>query len=399
MTVTADVFNLYVFLEIAGLAAYALVATRAGGPAALAALRYLLAGTVGATFYLLGVGYLYVATGTLAMADLAPALAAVGHDSPTVVAAFVLVVVGLGTKVALFPVHAWKPDAYASAPADVAALLAAVGSTVPGYALVRVVFDVFTVDFLVAVPAARALLVGGGLVSVLAGGYLTLRQSEGRRLLAYSSVLQFGLVVVGLGVATTAAVTAAVLLLLANGVAKAGLFVAAGRLEAAAGPAVGDWAGLARDRPVLGVAVAVAFASLVGLPPTVGFAGKWYLALAAVDASRPVAAAVVLASTLVSLAYAGRVVEHLYFGTATADGTRAATDGGRPVEDEEPVGDPGDDAVRGGRHPAGTGRALDRRATAVVALAAAGTLALGLGSTAVADWVAPVVGAWLEGSA
>ena len=390
MAVTADVFNLYVFLEIAGLAAYALVASQRGPTAALAALQYLLVGTVGATFYLLGVGYLYVATGTLAMADLGPELAAVGYDSPLVVAAFLLVSLGLGVKVAVFPLHTWKPDAYAAAGTDVAALLAALGSTVPGYALVRIVFDVFTADFFGAVPLVQTAFVAAGLVSVVAGGYLTFRQSNVRRLLAYSSVLQFGLVVVGIGLATPGAITAALLLVLANGIAKGGLFVAAGLFEREFGArTVGSYAGRARDRPVVAAGVAVAFASLVGLPPTVGFAGKWYLALAAVEVRGWVVAVVVLASTLVSLAYAGRVVERLYLtpptpgdagvaDSAMADG--GAADGG---------------AASGGAADGGVEATRRGRAVLVVALAAVATLALGLGSTALADWFAPVVEVWV----
>jgi len=369
--VTADVFNLYVFLEISGLAAYALVATRRTGTAALAALQYLLVGTVGATFYLLGVGYMYIATGTLAMAELRPALAAVGYGSPLVVAAFAFVVVGLGVKLALFPVHAWKPDAYAAAPADVAALLAALGSTVAGYALVRLTFDVFTVGFLAAVPAARIGLLAAGVAGVAAGGYLTLLQSDVRRLFAYSSILQFGLVLLGVGLATATAVLAALVLLVANALAKGGLYVATGTLARDGATTVAGYAGRARDRPAVAASVAVALTSLVGLPPTVGFAGKWLLALAAVEAGAWVVASVVLASTMVSLAYAGRVVERLYLGEGgDARVPPAATDGGAD---------------------AGPGR----RAVATVAVVAVALVALGLGSTLLVDWLAPVVEVWI----
>lgn len=373
VVVTADVFNLYVFLEISGLAAYALVAGREGVGRALAALRYLLVGTVGATLYLLGVAYAYVATGTLAMAELEPALAAAGHDSTLVVAAYVLIALGLGVKLALFPLHGWKPSAYAAAPRDVAALLATLGSTVAGYALVRLTFGVFGVEFLQAVPGVRLGFVAAGTAGVVAGGYLTLRRGDLRRLLSYSSVLQFGLFTVALGVATPGAVTGAVLLLVANAIAKGGLFVAAGHVERAVGWTVEDLAGLGCEAPVLAGGVAVAFASLVGLPPTVGFAAKWYVAVAAVETGSWGAATVVLVSTLVSLAYAGRVVERLYLAvpvTATETGGLAA-DGGTAVD--------------------GPSR---RRVTAVVTVTAVALVVLGFGSTAVAEWLAPVVEVW-----
>jgi multicomponent Na+:H+ antiporter subunit D len=373
IAITADVFNLYVFLEISGLAAYALVAGRHGTRAALAAFHYLLVGTIGATLYLLGVGYLYVATGTLGMAGLRAELAAVGYGSPLVVTAFVLVTVGLGVKLALFPLQAWKPDAYAAATPDVSALLATLGSTVPGYALVRLVFDVFTVSFLDAVPIVRTGLVVVGVASVAAGGYLALRQSDVRRLLAYSSVLQMGLVVLGLAVATPAAVTAALVLLIGNAVAKGGLYAATGVFAGRFGATTVDgYAGLGRDAPLTAAAVSVALISLVGLPPTVGFAGKWYLVVAAVDSRGWVVVAIVLLSTLVSLAYAGRVVEQLYLAAAPGGAEPVATDGGGLAD----------------------GPAHERTVVFVV-VAALATVFVGLGSTELAAWFAPVVEGWL----
>ncbi|MDS0282665.1 proton-conducting transporter membrane subunit [Haloarcula onubensis] len=369
VVVTADVFNLYVFLEISGLAAYALVASARGVEPALAALQYLLVGTVGATLYLLGVGYAFVATGTLSMADLSVALAAAGHDSTLVVAAFALMTVGLSVKLALFPLHAWKPDAYAAATPAVATVLAALGSTVAGYALVRIVYDVFTAAFFDAVPAMQTLLLAAAATSVVAGGVLALRTSDARRLLAYSSVSQYGLFGVGLAMATPTSVTGALVVLVGHAVAKGGLFVAAGDAARRHGAtAVEDYAGLADRDPLTAAAVAVLGVSLVGLPPTVGFAGKWSLALGAIAAGSWVVATVVLASTLLALAYVGRLVERCYLGSADAvspGGVRA--DGGVPAS-----------------------------ASVVVLVAAAAlVVALGLGSSALAAWFAPVVEGWL----
>jgi multicomponent Na+:H+ antiporter subunit D len=371
VVVTADVFNLYVFLEISGLAAYALVAHARGADAALAALKYLLVGTVGATLYLLGVGYAFVAAGTLSMADLAPALAAAGHDSTLVVAAFALMAVGLGVKLALFPLHAWKPDAYASAPPAVAAALAALGSTVAAYALVRLTYGVFTATFLEAVPTVRTILLVAGAVSVVAGGLLALREDDVRRLFAYSSVSQFGLVALGVGLASPTALVGALLALVGHAVAKGGLFVSTGALAREFGVrTVTAYAGLARRSPVHAASVAVLAVSLVGLPPTIGFAAKWYLALGAVETGSWAVAGVVVLSTLLSLAYAGRLVERCYLGGGAA-----------PVEGPQtPVTD-------GGRG--------DRSALVVTLIAAALVVALGLGSTAMAEWFAPVVEGWL----
>lgn len=313
--VTADVFNLYVFLEISGLTAYALVASRDGGPAAVAALNYLLVGTVGASLYLLGVGYAYVATGTLDMATLGERVVAADGGGTLLVTAFALMAVGLGVKAALYPLHTWKPDAYATAPTGITALLSALVSTVAAYALVRLLLVAFTVEFLLANPVVEAALVAVGVGSVLAGSLLAFRASEVTRLLAYSSVAQFGVVTVGIAVASATALSGAVVQLLGHAVMKGGLFLAAGVVAVRFGvERVDGYDGLAREAPLTAAVVATLALGLIGIPPTVGFAGKFYVALGAVQAGSWVAAGVVVASTVLSLAYLGPLVGRMYVG-------------------------------------------------------------------------------------
>ncbi|MFC5368397.1 proton-conducting transporter membrane subunit [Salinirubrum litoreum] len=412
VVVTADVFNLYVFLEISGLAAYALVASARDVDAAVAAFTYLLVGTVGATLYLLGVGYVFVATGTLAMADIAVALPTVGYDSTLVIAGFVLMAVGLSVKLALFPLHSWKPAAYASAPPAVAAMLAALGSTVAGYALLRLTYGVFGVAFLGAVPTVQVLLVVGGLVSVVAGGVLALRATDVRRLLAYSSVSQFGLFAVGLALATPLAVAGALVTLVGHAVAKGGLFVAAGALARAGDlRTLDDYAGLGRRAPVVAGAIALLGTSLVGLPPTVGFAGKYLLALGGLEQGSALgllSAGIVVLSTLLSLAYVGRLVERLYLGsppgatptesesaTDRREGADAATDGGVSPSADGGVSDTDADASQAGGDDGVDPISPATPALVVLVVAAVLVLALGLGSSALTDWLAPVVEGWL----
>jgi len=308
--VTGDVFTLYVFLEISGLAAYGLVASASGGDAALAALKYLLVGTVGATFYLLGVGYLYAATGTLNMAALAATLSA---ESTLTVVAFGCVVLGLAVKMALFPLHVWKPDAYEHAPWAVSVLLAALVSTVAGYALIRLTYGVFTVQFFAANPLVDEVLIAGACVSVLAGGILAFRQQSVSRLFAYSSITQFGLATLGIALGTVPAVVGAVVQLLGHGVMKGGLFAAAGVIETRTRASTVDaYAGRSEDAPFASGALAVIACGLVGIPPTVGFVAKWYLAVGALEADSLFVFGVVLASTFLSLTYFGRLVQRLY---------------------------------------------------------------------------------------
>jgi multicomponent Na+:H+ antiporter subunit D len=328
MSVTGDVFNLYVFLEISGLATYALVASAGTGRSAVSALKYLLFGTVAASLYLLGVGYALVATGTLNMADLAVELAAVGYDSPLVLASFGFVVVGLATKTALFPLHTWQPDAYNDSPDSVSALISALVSTVAAYALLRIVYTVYTPAFFDAVPVARDAIVVFACLSIVVGSVLAVAQSEVKRMLAYSSVSQYGLVVVGLAIGTRAALFGAVVHLVGHAIMKGGLFVAAGTVDDLTGAkTVEEYAGLADRFPVLGGASAVLMLAMVGVPPAVGFAGKWYIALGAVRAGTWPVAVVIFASTLLTLAYFAILVERMFVAPASAS-VRAATDGG-----------------------------------------------------------------------
>ena len=328
MSVTGDVFNLYVFLEISGLATYALVASAGTGRSAVSALKYLLFGTVAASLYLLGVGYALVATGTLNMADLAVELANAGYDSPLVLASFGFVVVGLATKTALFPLHTWQPDAYNDSPDSVSALISALVSTVAAYALLRIVYTVYTPAFFEAVPVARDALVVFACVSIVVGSVLAVAQSEVKRMLAYSSVSQYGLVVVGLAIGTRAAVFGAIVHLVGHAIMKGGLFVAAGTIDDLIGArTVDEYAGLADRFPVLGGASAVLMLAMVGVPPAVGFAGKWYIALGAVRAGTWPVAIVIFASTLLTLAYFAILVERMFVAPASSS-VRAATDGG-----------------------------------------------------------------------
>ena len=334
MTVTGDVFNLYVFLEITGLAAYGLVATGRGGSAAMAALKYLLLGTIGASLYLLGVGYLLAATGTLNMADLAAKIAAVGYDSTLIVTAFGLIAGGLAVKTALFPVHTWQPDAYSRAPDTVSALISALVSTVSAYALARLLFSVFTVDFFRAVPAARWALLTVACVSIVAGSLLAVSQTDIQRMLAYSSVSQFGLIVAGFAIGSQLAVVGATAHLIGHAVMKAGLFAATGIVRRETGATtIAEYAGLGGRIPVAAAGFSVLAVAMVGVPPAVGFVGKWYIVVGAVEAELWPVVAVVLASTLLTLAYFARLIERLYFAEPTPGEAPDPTvpDGGRGV--------------------------------------------------------------------
>ncbi|ELY54871.1 proton-conducting transporter transmembrane domain-containing protein, partial [Natronococcus jeotgali] len=353
ISLTGDVFNLFVFLEITGLATYAMISSGDGPESAVAALKYLILGTVGASLYLIGVGFLFMATGALNMevlgAEAIPAiLEAGGRDLTLLRAAFAFVFVGFALKVAQWPLHTWQPDAYQHAPDGITPLIAALVSTAYAYALGRVMFTVFGVEFLTTTPYLQEIVVAVGAVSVVAGSALAVLQQDVKRMFAYSSVSQFGLVVAAYGALTETALVGAVVHLVGHGVMKAGLFVAVGIVAISYDArTVDEYAGLADDRPFLAGPIALLLAALIGIPPAAGFVGKWYIALGAVEAELWPVAGVILLSTMLTLAYSARLLEKMYFTPAPSvesPGERGvATDGGeRSRSSSEPRSDGGD---------------------------------------------------------
>lgn len=334
ITFTGDVFNLFVFLEITGLATYGLIAKNDSGKAAYAALKYLILGTLGASIYLLGVGFLYLATGTLNMIDLSQELAMVGYDEPLILAGFTFIVVGFSIKVAQWPVHTWQPDAYQHAPDGVTPLIAALVSTISAYALGRVLYTVFTVDFLQSTPFAANSLVVIGSVSVVAGSVLAVMQWDLKRMLAYSSVSQFGLIVAAYGLVTETAFLGAMIHLVGHGLLKVGLFIGVGIVAFTIGVrTIDEYAGVARQQPFVAGALALLGIALIGIPPSVGFLGKWYIAVGSVEAALWPVAAIIFLSTMLTLAYVAKIGEKMYFQTEvgashTVRSTPLLADGG-----------------------------------------------------------------------
>ncbi|MGI6226337.1 MAG: monovalent cation/H+ antiporter subunit D family protein [Peptococcales bacterium] len=325
MMITGDVFNLYVFLEIASLAGYGLIAA-GGNKSTVAAFRYLLIGTIGASFYLLGIGYLYAVTGSLNMADLSELLVPL-INTPPVMVAIVMLVIGLGIKMALFPLHGWQPDAYTYSHPAATAFIAGVMAKVPAYAALRFFFFIMAAT---TGPVYKALQIMGLLAAagIIVGSIMAIAQKDFRRMLAYSSVAQIGYIVVGLAIGNSLALIGAVLHIINHAVMKSCLFLVAGGVKWRTGEhTIDKYIDLSKKMPLSMGALVIAALSMVGLPPTAGFFSKWYLVLGAIEKDMWFYVVIIIISSLLNAIYFFRVIENIYMKKAPKEAKDKVTGG------------------------------------------------------------------------
>lgn len=316
---TGDVFNLFVFLEISSLSSYVLIAMGRERRALTAAYQYLVMGTVGATFLLIGIGLLYAETGTLNMQDLHQRLLPI-IDHRTVHTGFAFVVVGIALKLALFPLHLWVPNAYKYAPSAISVLLAATSTKVAVYIMLRIVFTIFSSDFVKTTPTDLIFLILG-VVGVMLASITAIFQTDAKRLLAYSSIAQVSYMALGIGLASTLGVTATLVHLFNHALMKAALFMAVGAMVYRVGISrFEELNGLGRQMPWTFTALFIAGLSLIGVPGTAGFISKWYLVLAAMEQQAWLIVVVVLLGSLLAVVYMWKMVEVLLFHPLTSTG-------------------------------------------------------------------------------
>ena len=312
IAVTGDLFNVFVFLEISSLSAYTLIALGKGRRALRAAFTYLAMGTLGGTFFLLGVGLLYQVTGTLNMVDLTSRFGG-ALDSRTVMVATAFLTVGTGIKLAVFPLHQWLPNAYTYAPSKVSAFLAATATKVSFYVLARTVFCILGAGYVFGTLHLDRLLLVLALAAMFIGSLAAIYQTNIKRLLAYSSIAQIGYMTLGLSMGNDAGLTGSVLHLFNHALMKGGLFLVVACVSFRLGSvAIEDWRGLGKKMPWSSAAFVVGGMSLIGVPGTVGFVSKWYLVLGALAKGWFAVAALILLSSFLALVYVWRVVEVLF---------------------------------------------------------------------------------------
>jgi len=313
LILTGDAFNLYVLLEITSITTYGLIAM-GRGRAPLASFNYIIMGSLGACFYLLGVGYLYIMTGSLNMADIARIL----QTSPggaAVATALAFILVGLWVKMALFPLHGWLPNGYSLAPTGTAMISAPLMTKVTIYLMIRIMFSVFSVDYLYFHnPAVQNGVVWLATIAIFCGSGLALAQRNLKRMLTYIIVAEVGYMVGGVWLANNTGMTGAVLHIVNDALMTLCLFLAAAALLYKLGDLDFDsLKGVYRKMPITMAAFTIGAFSMIGVPPTAGFFSKWYLLLGGIEAGQWGYVVALLFSSLANAVLFFRIIEIGYF--------------------------------------------------------------------------------------
>jgi len=313
---TGDAFNMYVFLELSSLSSYALIGMGPRRRALTAAYQYLIMGTIGATFILIGIGLLYSLTGTLNIHDLALQLRVndiLSSENRTLLTAFAFLTVGLSLKLALFPLHLWLPNAYTYAPSVVTIFLAATATKVAIYMLLRFCFGVIGNGTVFQMTLGKIILIPA-LAAILVASIVAIFQYDIKRMLAYSSIAQIGYMILGISFATTTGLTAGILHMFNHALMKGLLFMVMGAVSYRVGSVyINDFRGLGRKMPWTMSAFVIGGLSLMGVPMTAGFISKWYLVKAALENGWWDVIILILLGSLLAVVYIWRVVETAFF--------------------------------------------------------------------------------------
>jgi multicomponent Na+:H+ antiporter subunit D len=283
-------------------------------------------GTIGATFYVIGIGLIYLVTGSLNIVDIAQRLGpAAAESSRPVLAALAFLTVGISLKLALFPLHVWLPGAYAHAPSVATAFLAGTATKVAIYVLLRLFFSVFGVALsFKALPVAEVML-ALSVAAMFIASLLAIFEENLKRMLAYSSLAQIGYITFGISLANVAGLTGGIVHLFNHAVMKTALFLSLAAVVYRVGTVkLGDLAGIGRQMPLTMAAFVIGGLALIGVPGTAGFVSKWYLAIGALDRGWWPLVFLILASSLLAVVYIGRVVEIAWFREPTAQAARAS---------------------------------------------------------------------------
>ncbi len=304
MTMTNDLFNLFVLMEICAITSCAIITIKEDRECLEAGFKYLILSAMGTGCFLLGVALLYMVTGHLNFGFLQQELStAVTHYPLNVFTAAALFIVAFGTKAALFPLHVWLPDAHASAPSPSSAMLSGLVIKIYAFALFIIFYRVFPRSLLDSLPLSEIVLWLAAL-GVMFGSIYAMLQKDLKKMLAYSSIGQIAFIFMGIGLDQRLALVGGLYHIAVHAVTKAMLFMAAGAIIYATGVRrISDLTGIGRVMPLVLVAFTIGSASMIGIPGTGGLISKWYLALGALEVGRSLFVLVILLSSLLNAIY------------------------------------------------------------------------------------------------
>lgn len=314
MALTNDLFNLFVWVEICAISSCAIISVKDSRECVEASFKYMVLSAVGSGCMLLSIALIYMITGHLNMSFIAAALPETMALYPkNLLAALALLMVGLGVKAALFPLHVWLPDAHASAPSPSSAVLSGLVIKIYAVAMIKILFRVFPAQFAGITPVLTMLLWLSTL-AVIIGSMFAFVQEDIKKMLAYSSVAQIGYVFLGIGLANEGGLMGGILHIFNHAIMKSMLFLAAGAFIYSTGVRkISDLKGIGRTMPVPAIAFTIGAMAMVGIPATNGFISKWHLALGALDGGRPFYVAVILLSSLLNGLYYLPIVINAFF--------------------------------------------------------------------------------------
>ena len=329
--VTGDAFNLFVFIEIASLSSYAMISVGQDRRCLYAAFRYLIFGTIGASFILISVGLLYALTGTLNMLDIFDRLQDV-ESSKTLITALAFFVIGVGIKAAMFPLHIWMPDAYTYSPSIASTFFAGTTTKVFIYVLIRFIYSILGAELVFVEMAFNQILMLFACGGILYGSYLAVKQDSLKRLLAYSSVAQLGYMLLGVSLATQAGLAAGLMHMFNHAIIKVSLFLSVILIfYYTKTDSISRLAGLFKTMPLAILAFLIAGLSIIGVPTTAGFISKWYLIKASLEAGYWGLVIVIVFSSLLAVIYIWRFIEVAYFKAPKKESIELDADQSKPV--------------------------------------------------------------------
>jgi len=318
---TYDLFNGYVFIEVSTLAACGIIIIKDKKENVKATLKYLILSTLGSGLVLMGIALVYSMSGHLSMVYIQNVLSTnVAGNENSILISLILFTVGLGIKGAMFPIHIWLPDAHSSAPTPSSAILSAVVIKAPIIFLIKIYYLVFGLEILSGTVVLNLLLVFGSL-GMIAGSLLARTQTELKRMIAYSSVSQMGYIFFGIGLGNRLGLAMAIYHMVAHGVTKSNLFLAAGSfIEQTGKKKIEDFKGIGKEMPVTLGIFTLCGLSMIGIPVLPGFISKWNLSMAAIESGRIYLLAILLASSLLNASYYFPIIINGYFGEDNLDG-------------------------------------------------------------------------------